>query len=193
MKTIKAIETEYNSVKYRSKNEARWAVFLDCLGIDFEYEPQGYEMTDDGKKVKYLPDFFIPKSEMFDKDLYLEIKPSNLDIIISDYDKKKVEFFGCHKRVAIFGSVRDYENHANMDFSGNSGQYECFLGDGGWDCGYMFCQCTFCGRFGYEFNGRSARIECCEENNDSDDKRYNADAPIIMKALEEARIFRFWK
>ena len=189
MKTIKAIETEYNSVKYRSKNEARWAVFLDCLGIDFEYEPQGYEMTDDGKKVKYLPDFFIPKSEMFDKDLYLEIKPSNNGIIISDYDSMKVDLFGFHKKIAILGSVKDYEN----DLKDGSSAYDSSSGDGGWDCGYMFCQCTFCGCFGHEFNGRSARIECCEENNDSDDKRYNADAPIIMKALEEARIFRFWK
>jgi hypothetical protein len=190
MKIIKAIETEYNSVKYRSKNEARWAVFLDCLGIDFEYEPQGYEMTDGDKTIKYLPDFFIPKSEMFDKDLYLEIKPSNKDIIISDYDSKKVDSFGFHKRITILGSVKDYEN----DLNHNSGQYDCSFGDGGgWDCGYMFCQCTFCGCFGYEFNGRSARIDCCDENNDLDDKRYNADASIIMKALEEARIFRFWK
>ena len=33
----------------------------------------------------------------------------------------------------------------------------------------------------------------CEENNDFNDKRYNAEAAIIMKALQEARIFRFWK
>ena len=30
---IKAIETEYNGYKFRSRLEARWAVFFDALGV----------------------------------------------------------------------------------------------------------------------------------------------------------------
>lgn len=38
------IPTEYKGVKFRSKLEARWAVFFDTLGIEWDYEPQGYEI-----------------------------------------------------------------------------------------------------------------------------------------------------
>lgn len=53
--TIPAIETAYHGCKFRSRKEARWAVFMDHLGIPWEYEPQGYVV--DG--VPYLPDFLI--------------------------------------------------------------------------------------------------------------------------------------
>jgi len=52
----KAIETEYNGYRFRSRLEARWAVFFDALGIDYEYEPEGYGL-ESGKK--YLPDFKV--------------------------------------------------------------------------------------------------------------------------------------
>ena len=51
--TIKAIETEYKGFRFRSRLEARWAVFFDACGFKWEYEPEGYEI--DG--VQYLPDF----------------------------------------------------------------------------------------------------------------------------------------
>lgn len=54
--TIKAIETRYAGCRFRSRLEARWAVFFDALGISWEYEPQGYDLGDAGP---YLPDFFL--------------------------------------------------------------------------------------------------------------------------------------
>lgn len=39
-----AIPTTYKGVTFRSKLEARWAVFFDTLGIEWEYEPQGYKI-----------------------------------------------------------------------------------------------------------------------------------------------------
>lgn len=62
---IKAIETEYNGYKFRSRTEARWAVFLDSLGEKYEYEKEGYELP----SGRYLPDFFLPRL-----DCWLEIK-----------------------------------------------------------------------------------------------------------------------
>lgn len=64
---IKAIETVYNGYRFRSRLEARWAVFFDAAGIEYEYEPEGFEL-DDG--TKYLPDFYFP-----DYDWYGEVKP----------------------------------------------------------------------------------------------------------------------
>lgn len=67
--TIKAIETEYNGYKFRSRLEARWAVFFDAAGIKYEYESEGFEGYDG---TKYLPDFYFP-----DFDVYGEVKPNN--------------------------------------------------------------------------------------------------------------------
>lgn len=53
--SIKAIETEYRGYRFRSRLEARWAVFFDECGFRWEYEPQGYEV--DGEM--YLPDFLL--------------------------------------------------------------------------------------------------------------------------------------
>lgn len=52
---IQAIETSYGGARFRSRLEARWAVFFDEMLINWEYEPEGYE-TPDGR---YLPDFRI--------------------------------------------------------------------------------------------------------------------------------------
>lgn len=77
--TIKAIETEYNGYKFRSRLEARWAVFFDAMGIEYEYEPEGYEGFC-GKK--YLPDFRLPG----ENNLLVEVKGSD-DQLEKDWDK----------------------------------------------------------------------------------------------------------
>lgn len=54
---MKPIETVYKGYRFRSRLEARWAVFLDQADIPWEYEKQGYRLTDGSW---YLPDFWIP-------------------------------------------------------------------------------------------------------------------------------------
>jgi hypothetical protein len=51
---IKAIETRYNGILFRSRLEARWAVFFAAAGIDYEYEPERVALPGGGT---YLPDF----------------------------------------------------------------------------------------------------------------------------------------
>lgn len=58
---IEVIETTYNGIKYRSRTEARWAIFFDKLGWNAEYEAEGYDL--DGEW--YLPDFFVPEINSF--------------------------------------------------------------------------------------------------------------------------------
>jgi len=67
--TIKPIETRYKGYRFRSRLEARWAVFFDALGIEWEYEKEGYDLGDAGW---YLPDFWLPCVEA-----YVEIKASS--------------------------------------------------------------------------------------------------------------------
>lgn len=64
---IKAIETIYKGYRFRSRLEARWAVVFDALGLDWEYEPEGFQFSDG---TRYLPDFYIRNSEWF-----VEVKP----------------------------------------------------------------------------------------------------------------------
>lgn len=55
---MKAIQTEYNGYKFRSRLEARWAVFFDMLKVRYQYEPEGFNLGNGGK---YLPDFYLPE------------------------------------------------------------------------------------------------------------------------------------
>lgn len=55
-KEIKPIPTKYKRHIFRSRLEARWAVFFDALGEKWEYEPEGFDL---GDGVYYLPDFYL--------------------------------------------------------------------------------------------------------------------------------------
>jgi hypothetical protein len=64
---IKSKRTIYNGNSFRSKLEARWAVFFDSLGLGYQYEPE-YDEVYEG--VWYKPDFRIPSL-----NCHIEIKP----------------------------------------------------------------------------------------------------------------------
>jgi len=74
--TIQSLETTYNNITFRSRLEARWAVFFDVLGAAWEYEPQVFDLGDLGH---YLPDFLLPawryNKARETQPLWLEIKP----------------------------------------------------------------------------------------------------------------------
>lgn len=53
---ITPIQTRYAGCHFRSRLEARWARAFDTAGIEWQYEPEGFE-TPHGR---YLPDFRIP-------------------------------------------------------------------------------------------------------------------------------------
>lgn len=74
--SIRAIETEYNGYRFRSRTEARWAVFFDVVGIEYEYEKEGYELP----SGRYLPDFWLPNV-----DAWFEVKggrPTEAEILL---------------------------------------------------------------------------------------------------------------
>ena len=71
--TITAIETHYAGCRFRSRLEARCAVFFNAMGIPWMYEPEGYVVN--GRA--YLPDFYLPECAT-----WVEVKGSvdNLDL-----------------------------------------------------------------------------------------------------------------
>lgn len=64
---VKAIETHYNGYRFRSRLEARWAVFFDVIGVSYEYEKEGFDFWGE----RYLPDFWLPEL-----NVWFEIKPT---------------------------------------------------------------------------------------------------------------------
>jgi len=72
---IKAIQTSYAGCRFRSRLEARWAVYFDRLGIDWDYEIEGFVMRnrlglfDFPESFAYLPDFWLPE-----RQLWVEVK-----------------------------------------------------------------------------------------------------------------------
>lgn len=68
---MSAIETVYDGYRFRSRTEARWAVFFNALGIRYEYEKEGYDLP---QGIRYLPDFWLP-----DLDCWVEIKGEEID------------------------------------------------------------------------------------------------------------------
>lgn len=63
--TIEAKETHYAGILFRSRLEARWAVFLDAIGAEWIYEPERIKLKGGGT---YLPDFLVNGSS------YVEVK-----------------------------------------------------------------------------------------------------------------------
>lgn len=71
---IQSLQTEYKGIKFRSRLEARWAVFFYETESAWEYESEGY-LLDNG--LCYLPDFYIRNVQFGPKsyeDIYVEVK-----------------------------------------------------------------------------------------------------------------------
>ena len=78
---LKPIETIYGNYRFRSRLEARWAVFFDVAGIEWRYEPEGFDLSEvqvpyepkdpelTTPPLWYLPDFYLPK-----QGYWIEIK-----------------------------------------------------------------------------------------------------------------------
>jgi hypothetical protein len=97
----RAIETIYDGYRFRSRLEARWAVFFNTLGIEYQYEKEGYDL--DG--AWYLPDFWLPQYEYF-----IEIKGQNPTE--DELQKAYKLALATKKPVFVFGGDCWYETKA---------------------------------------------------------------------------------
>ena len=79
---IAAIPTEYNGNLFKSRLEARWAVFFDLMEIGYVYEPLCFEEEFDNCIVQYLPDFYFPELEC-----WAEVKGTQNNLN-ADFDSK---------------------------------------------------------------------------------------------------------
>jgi len=70
---ITAIETKYDGYKFRSRLEARWAVFFNTVAIEWEYEPQGFHIETYRGRINYLPDFWLGTGQWAEVKGFLDL------------------------------------------------------------------------------------------------------------------------
>lgn len=92
---FKALPTTYKGHRFRSRVEARHALFMDVLKIPYAYEDAGFQFEDG---TMYLPDFFLPAH-----DVWYEVKGAPPDA--GEIRKARELAKGTHKDVYIvFGN-----------------------------------------------------------------------------------------
>jgi len=121
MKEIKAIETHYKGYRFRSRLEARWAVYFDAIGAKWQYEPEGYDLEELGY---YLPDFFVSinwHKEYKNPGNFVEIKGSMPEEIEFEKIKRlsKLTNHSCKMFIGVPGDQETFWCHR----SGNNGWY----------------------------------------------------------------------
>lgn len=172
MRELKPIETLYAGHRFRSRLEARWAVFFDALGVRWEYEPDAYGLP----SGNYLPDFRI---HLAAGPVWFEVKPP-----ASPADRRWDEL-GEQSNSAFYvarGMPKlDYNDSvvlAEMDIC-KQWPY--------WDHYHAFCICR-CGRIGIEFEGAAERVcgDRCAPNSN-----YEPSHPRLVAAYKRAHSARF--
>lgn len=145
MSGLKAIETVYNGYRFRSRLEARWAVFFDSLDIKWEYEKEGFEL---GEVGRYLPDFWLPEQRY-----WIEIKAE----YPPEDERKKLQAFAWgmpNDEVYLFDMpdfrppFMDFSKPQYLpDFAGAWGRFfskNAGVDDYEGDCAQWWGQCTDC-------------------------------------------------
>lgn len=176
MTAITPIETRYAGCRFRSRLEARWAVFFDALAIPWEYEPQGFAF--DG--FAYLPDFWLPH-----QNVWYEVKPRT--VLDCCWDLLEGFQYGVQGRVVLAaGNIPrpDRFYPACMD-DDDADFYMAVVGD----CYYAWCRCDKCGATDVQYEGRAERN--CKCNPGQDKGREGAYHPDILAAYTLARSARF--
>lgn len=106
---IKAIETVYKGYRFRSRLEARWAVYFDNAygnghGLKWVYEKEGFDL---GNGIRYLPDFWLLSGRM-----WAEIKPD--DFSDSEFEKCWRLATQTGRPIAMLVGVPGERNHYKM-------------------------------------------------------------------------------
>lgn len=175
------IETKYAGRLFRSRLEARWAVFYDAIRIPWVYKLEGFKF-DNG--VLYLPDFYLPSL-----DAYIEIKPARPTQ--REYDKCGWLAARTKGRVFCFWGMVGHQIGEGYP-SGQTCEDGAYLFqpyDDGFmsDEGYAWCRCTRCGKYGIEWQGRSERVCRHGEN----DRGANYECRSLTVAYDAANSKRF--
>lgn len=92
-RTIQAIPTMYGGVQFRSRLEARWAVFFDTVGWPWVYEPLDLR--------RYIPDFILSFEA---GPIAVEVKPETMLAPLGEYAQRMV-LSGWSRELLVIGAA----------------------------------------------------------------------------------------
>lgn len=183
MADIKPIETRYKGYRFRSRLEARWAVFFDSLGIEWEYEKEGYNLGEHGC---YLPDFWLPRvGSRCIGSCWVEVKPP---VVQGDDKLSALVQLTKQDGILVTGPPQAWSARSRQDgwyeysFIPPSDKHET---DASWDNYMGLVQCFDCGQLKFEYRERNYMV-CPRCGGMAGD-----DTPRLMEAYEKSRSARF--
>lgn len=138
---LQPIETRYAGYRFRSRLEARWAVFFDALKIEYEYEPEGFKLSDG---TCYLPDFWLPESRAF-----FEVKG-----VLSEKDAHKIEQLMADSNCPVIIGYPNFEFEACDNWL-----EDCFTRASKAES--LLNHCRSCGKIGFMGSNGSYVCPCC--------------------------------
>jgi hypothetical protein len=157
---IQAIHTSYEGQRFRSRLEARWAMYMTTLNIPWQYEKEAFDL--DG--LTYVPDFWLPSHRA-----WLETKGD----LISD--QTGLVILDKCKRLAILSAYP-----VILAFNDPLDQRCAVFGiKGGFYPNSFFTTCLICGALGIRVRTGSFTKFLCPNG-----KEHN---PATVKAVSEAR------
>jgi len=193
---MKALETRYNGFRFRSRMEARWAIYFETCGLAYDYEPEGYDLSQvvcrevrgdpdcvcaalealRGKDAWYLPDFFLSDLGFRDEPnpgLFFEVKG-----LTNDREEGRCLLLGALTQYPVIMAT-------TAPFDMAAPQERLTQHWPGWDSYMCFLRCGKCGRIKITFAG-GFQLGCqyCSQPMRDDD-------PLFRTALMRARAARF--
>lgn len=204
--TIKAIETVYNGYRFRSRTEARWAVFFDACGLPYEYEKEGYHL----QSGWYLPDFYVPKkvSRRGTDGVFLEVKgemPTNftrekdlvmatgkdLFVLVGHPGFTEIAGSSCadslrptYSVVAVFPFIEELEGEQSLFLQGPWVFQDTPYNDGSW---YRWAVCPDCGCTGIAFCNEHLPCGGCTHNHSAFHTQDGEQTVSFMRRAQQAR------
>jgi hypothetical protein len=130
------IETRYKGILFRSRLEARWALFYDKIRIPWLYEHEGYDLNG----VWYLPDFWMPRQDCFIeiKGAYPTLEEQCKAALLSQLSGKQVFIFGSLPTIARYGLIGPVEGEWDP---------QAFFPEGAGGTGDQWCRELSCGEY----------------------------------------------
>jgi hypothetical protein len=209
---VGAIETVFDGYRFRSRLEARWAVFFKTAGIRYIYEPECFRLPTDGEL--YLPDFYLPDVNMRTTEdmggIYVEVKPPPLNFNTEEGKRLLVHLLELSwitgKSVLLIEGTpalwedlivdKGYRKYY-FDAEGD-GHYEISITPCGerWDYRMLFARCYKCFRVRVQHGWHQEPCESgqyCEYclNQSGEKSRCDAAHSSLVHAVKVARSYRF--
>jgi hypothetical protein len=192
MTTITALPTRYAGCHFRSRTEARWAVFFDTLGVPWQYEPQGFDLNGH----RYLPDFWLPSL-----NAWYEVKGRPPTEHEEELALQLANGTGCNVYI-VWGDIprnpdtNGYDQIISPSRFGDEPRGITPVPN--WDIYYAWCVCPHCGKVGIQFEARGERVcphpEHPEQRHPKfgrSDRGHTGNDRRLLAAYEAARSARF--